>query len=140
MRAATAIVGAIAVASILIALAFVFSGGDDSEATVTRTVTEEIVSAPKPTAHEESSVEEPPAEEEGGAAFGGLQQCGGGEFSVENVSCEIGTQVRSGYEQGARGEILAEDQESGETITMSCSGTAPTECKGPGGARVFFGG
>ena len=138
MRAATAIVGAIAVASILIALAFILSGGGDSAATVRTTVTEEIVRAPE--TEQEPATERSTGGEGGSPGFGGPKECGGGEYTVENVSCEIGAQIREGYEEGGRGELLAEDQEAGETITMSCAGTAPVECKGPGSAKVYFGG
>ena len=49
MRAATAIVGAIAVSSILIALAFLLSsGGDSGGAQVTRTVTVEAAAPAQP--------------------------------------------------------------------------------------------
>ena len=135
MRAATTIVGAVAAASILLALSFILSGGGDSEATVTRIVTEKII-APK-----SNPASAPSTDREGsGSGPGGPIECDGGEFTVENVSCEVGGQVRQGYEEGGRGELLAEDQKAGETITMSCSGAAPVECKGPGGAKVYFGG
>ena len=136
MRAATAIVGAVAVASILIALAFILSGGGDSAATVRTTVTEEIVRAPET---EREPATERSTAEGGSPGFGGPKECAGGDYTVEDVSCEIGAQIREGYEEGGRGELLAEDQEAGETITMSCAGTAPVECKGPGGAKVYFG-
>lgn len=121
MRAATVIVGAIAAASILVALAFILSGGKDSgQAAVTRTVTEEVVAAAEP------------------SAVGGLVQCNGGEFTVEDVSCEVGEEIHSQYAEGSTDELLAVDEQANETITMSCRGAAPVTCSGPGGARVYF--
>jgi hypothetical protein len=135
MRAATAIVGAIAAASILIALAFILSGGGGSGGeVVTRTVVKKV-EAPEPA----SAVEEPGPQEAGIPQFGGPTNCNGGEFGVENVSCEVGEQIIEGYEEGGRGELFAEDNQAGETITMTCGGAAPVECKGPGGAKVYFG-
>jgi hypothetical protein len=116
MRAATAIVGAIAISSLLIALAFVLSGGGHSDRTVvTKTVTERV---------------EP--------QVGGPTQCDGGEVTVENVSCEVGEQVHRQYEEGGRGQFIAEDRTNKETITMSCEEAAPVTCSGPGGATVYF--
>jgi hypothetical protein len=134
MRAATAIVAAIAAASILIASAFILSGGGDTTRTATKTVTE-IVHAPEPKAEVASE-----ASGSGKASFGGPAVCNGGEFTVEDVSCEVGAQIHEQFEQGGSTELLAEDQEAGETITMSCSkGTSPITCTGPGGAKVYFG-
>jgi hypothetical protein len=123
MRAATAIVGAIAVASVLIALALIFSGGGSGGTVTTRTVVEVV---------------RPPAQEIGAAQFGGPSKCGK-ELSVENVSCEVGTQIHEDYVEGGRGELFAEDKEADESITMSCQESAPVECSGPGGAKVYFG-
>lgn len=132
MRAATAIVGAIAVSSVLIALAFVLSAGDDSgQAETTRTVTERVEAA-KPKAEGSTPSEAALAQ------VGGPTPCGGGEFTVEGVSCEVGAEIHTHYSEGGRGELIAEDQEAGETITMSCEETAPVTCSGPGGARVYF--
>jgi hypothetical protein len=122
MRAATVIVGAVAAASILIALAFIFSGGGSSGA-VTTTKTVVVVE---------------PASSSAEGGIGGPTECGGDEFSVENVSCEIGEQIHHQYEEGSRGDLFA--QSSAETITMTCKEAAPVECTGPGGAKVYFGG
>ncbi len=139
MRAATVIVGAIAAASILIALALIFSGSSSAPKAATKTVTE-IVRAPAPkdgTAETGAeAVEAEPEESEATTHFGGPAQCNGGEFTVENVSCEIGAQIRERHAEGESGSLLA--QTTSETITMTCTGTAPVECKGPGGARVYF--
>ena len=143
MRAATAIVGAIAIASILIALALIFSGGGSSNPeAATKTVTEFIpAAAPKSKATEsEADAGEADPETEGGEAaateFGGPAQCNGGEFTVEDVSCEVGAQIRDRHAAGESGSLLA--QTPSETISMTCAGTAPVECRGPGGARVYF--
>lgn len=130
MRAATVIVGAIAAASFLIALSLIASGGSSGKQVVTRKVIETVEEPPRPAA------DEPTAPETGGTGSVGLTQCGK-ELSVENVSCAIGEQIHQGYEEGGRGELLAQD--AGETITMSCSqGEAPIICNGPGGAVVYF--
>jgi hypothetical protein len=127
MRAATVIVGAIAAASILIALAFILSGGGSSKS-VTTTVTEKIV--------------EVPAETEGGgvAQSAGPTKCDK-ELSVENVSCEVGEEVLSDYEGGQRGLFLPEDAATGEILEMNCGEPTPVICKAvEGPATVIFGG
>jgi hypothetical protein len=133
MRAATAIVGAIAVSSILIALAFVLSGGNgSSDVARTKTVTE-IQEAAKPEA------EEPSPSKVGGGAVGGPTQCGGGEFAVEGVSCEVGAEIHHEYAQGSRGGLVAEDPEGGASISVTCDeGTTPVTCEGASGARIYF--
>jgi hypothetical protein len=134
LRAATVIIAAIAASSILIALSLIVTGGGDSKgSTVTRTVTEEVVAAapkkkPGETTGQETSTPQ----------VGGPTPCAGSEVTVEDVSCEIGTQVHAQYEEGGRGELLAED--TSETITMTCDeATSPITCTGPGGAVVYFG-
>jgi hypothetical protein len=123
MRAATVIVGAIAASSILIALAFILSDGDTSEqAGRTKTVTEFQEAAP----------------DTGAATAGGPQPCGAGEVTVENVSCAIGEEIHSQYQEGGRGELVAIDEDIGETVIMSCEVSAPVVCTGPGGATVYF--
>lgn len=131
MRASTVIVGAIAAASILIALSLIASGGGSERQVVTKKVIETVEASPRPTAEELT-----PPRSGGGGGVAGPTNCGGGAIGVENVSCEIGEQIHEGYEEGGRGELFAQD--AGETITMSCSGAAPVECKGPGAARVYF--
>jgi hypothetical protein len=132
MRAATLIVGAIAASSVLIALAFLLSSNDSSGATArVRTVTE-FQEATK------AKAEEPSAREAGAPAVGGPTECSGGELSVENVSCEVGEEVHRQYEEGNRGEFIAEDREANETITMSCEVSTPVICTGPVGATVYF--
>ena len=133
MRAATAIVGAIAVSSILIAFAFILSGGNgSSDVARTKTVTE-IQKAAKPEAGE------PAPSEVGRGAAGGPTQCGGGEFTVEGVSCEVGAEIHRKYAQGSRGGLVTEDPESGKSISVTCDeGTTPVTCEGTGGTRIYF--
>ncbi|HJZ38503.1 MAG TPA: hypothetical protein VJ204_19690 [Solirubrobacterales bacterium] len=128
MRAATVIVGAIAAASILIALAFIISGGDSSKA-VTTTVTEKVVEVPNRT--------------EGGgeiAQSAGPTRCDK-KLSVEGVSCEVGEQVLSAYEEGHRGLFFPMDTATGETLELNCGEPTPVICKAvEGPATVIFGG
>ncbi len=131
MRAATAIVGAIAAASILIALAFILSGGSSGQVAPTRTVIEKIVEAP--------STREAAAE--GGAAqFGGPTECSK-ELSVENTDCGLGEEVHTEYTEGHRGDFLPKDPESGQIIEFVCEDASePVTCKNEAtGAVVYFG-
>lgn len=130
MRAATAIVGAIAAASIMIALAFILSPGDSATGRTTTTI-EKIVEAPGPA-----------GEGSGGATTGieGPRQCGGG-YTVENTSCEVGAQIHADFESGHPGDIFAKDPRTGATLTFVCkSETAPITCAGEEGEVVYFGG
>jgi hypothetical protein len=134
MRAATVIVGAIAAASILIALAFILSGGQSTQ-TVTKTVTEKIVEAPVAIPERTAG-----GESERTSQFGGPTQCDK-ELSVENVSCEVGEEVLSDYEGGNRGLFLPKDAATGEIIEMNCGEPTPVICKAvEGPATVIFGG
>ena len=133
MRAATAIVGAIAVASILVALALILSSSSDSGPNVmTRTVVERVVAPP------EEGDAQVRSSEEGEPQFGGPTQCGK-ELSVENTSCEIGEQIHDDYVRGRRGDLFVKDEETGETITMLCGEeAAPVTCTSEEGAVVYF--
>lgn len=133
MRAATIIVGAIAAASIFIALAFIASGGSSGSAVVTKTVIERV-EAPAPGAEESSRGG-------GGAAqFGGPTQCGT-ELSVENTSCALGEAVHAEYVGGHRGDFLPKDPETGKTVEFSCEDASePVTCTSEAtGAVVYFG-
>jgi hypothetical protein len=132
MRAATLILGAVAAASILIALAFILSGGDSSKA-VTKTVTENIVEAPEPAPAEE-------ADEGQGAQFGGPTECGK-EVSVENTNCQLGEKVHDEYVGGHRGDFFPKDPESGVIIEFFCEDNSqPVTCVNEAtGAVVYFG-
>jgi hypothetical protein len=130
MRAATAIVGAIAAASIMIALAFILADGGANEGGRTTTVLRRVVVAP------------PTEEGSGGAAagIGGPKQCGGGEYTVEGTSCAIGAQIHEDYEGGHRGDFFVKDAETGATLTFLCKDeTEPITCTGEEGGVVYFG-
>lgn len=136
MRAATMIVGAIAAASILIALAFILSPGGGSSAGTTTTIVHRIVEAPEPAPEETSGG----AEGGGGTQFGGPRPCDGGEYTVEDTSCAIGAQIHEDYEGGRRGDLFAED-ETGAILTFFCKDdTVPITCTGEGEGVVYFGG
>jgi hypothetical protein len=138
MRAATVIVGAIAAASILIALAFILSPRGGSSASGTTTVVRKVVEASAP-ATEESSASEAGAREATGGV-GGPKPCGGDEFSVEGTSCQVGAQIHEDYEGGRRGDLFAKD-ETGATLTFLCKDeTVPITCTGEEGGVVYFGG
>jgi hypothetical protein len=134
MRAATLILGAVAVASILIALAFIFSGGDSSRA-VTKTVTEKIIEAPEASPTE--------AVGQGGnqsAQFGGPTQCSK-ELSVENTNCKLGKLVHVEYLGGHRGDFFPTDPETGVVIEFFCEDNSqPVTCTNEAtGAVIYFG-
>jgi hypothetical protein len=136
MRAATVIVGAVAAASILVALAFILSPGDSS--TKRTTTIEKIVEAPAEPRKSEGGAQEVARGEN--APYGGPRQCGGGEYTVEGTSCPIGAQIHEDYEGGRRGELFATD-ETGATLTFFCKDeTEPITCTGEEGEVVYFGG
>jgi hypothetical protein len=135
MRAATVIVGAIAAASILIALAFILSPGDGSSTSGTTTVVRTTVGAAKPAPEESVG-----AEGEGAARPGGPKPCEGGEYTVEETSCQVGSQIHEAYEGGRRGALVATD-ETGAALTFLCKDeTEPITCTGEDGGVVYFGG
>lgn len=133
MRAATIIVGAIAAASILIALAFIVSGGSSGSTVVTKTVVEKV-EAPAP------AIEESSGGQGGTAQFGGPTQCGT-ELSVENTSCELGEEVHAEYVRGHRGDFLPKDPETGKIVELVCEDASePITCTSEAtGAVVYFG-
>jgi hypothetical protein len=136
MRAATVILGAIAAASILIALAFILSPGGSGR-TVVKTVTVETQDK-----KESGEAEATPQEEAGGgnAQYGGPKQCGGGEYAVEGTSCAIGARIHEEYEGGHRGDLFARDVATGATLTFVCKDeTEPITCTGEEGGVVYFG-
>src|ERR1700761_596412 len=116
MRAATVIVGAVAAASILIALAFILSGGNSGQAAPTKTVIEKIVEAPPGG----EAAQEVHASGEGGTGqFGGATECGK-ELSVENTNCGLGEEVHTEYTEGHRGDFLPKDPETGVIVEFTC--------------------
>lgn len=133
MRAATAIVGATAISSCLIALAFLLSGdsGSSHEAKSTR--------SPAPRQGTEAPSTDTTAEA-GTVPAGELRQCGSGEasISVEGTSCGFGENIQRAYQEGSRGALTETDPETGKTITVTCTGTAPVICTGEGGVNIYF--
>lgn len=129
MRAATVIVGAIAISSCLIALALIVSGGSDGS--------EPVVTSPGQGAqqHEESSGSTSTGS--GSSAVSTPTQCNV-EVTVEGASCFLGKDVLAAYKEGSRGQITVVDSESGEEVTLTCGGTAPTICRGGGGVTVYL--
>jgi hypothetical protein len=137
MRAATVIVGAIAAASILIALAFILSGGSSGQAQPTKTVIEKIVEA---LPRDEAAQGEPATEEGGTNQFGGPTECSE-ELSVENTNCGLGEEVHTEYMEGHRGDFLPKDPETGVIVEFSCEDASePVTCTNAAtGAVVYFG-
>lgn len=128
MRAATVIVGAIAVSSCLIALALILSDGGDSG--------EQVVASPQ---QRKSTPDVTPStvEESGSPEFSTPTQCNV-EVTVEAASCFLGKKVLAAYKEGSRGQITVVDSESDEEVTLACDGTAPVICSGEGGATVYL--
>jgi hypothetical protein len=123
MRAATVIVGAVAFSSCLVALAFLLSGGDSGSPS------------------RASAGAEPDRPHHAQVRAGELTECnsnGGAPFSVEGVSCLVGEGVQQAYNEGFHDKLEGEDPETGETIVVTCAGTAPVICSGKGGVKIYF--
>jgi hypothetical protein len=123
MRAATIIAGATAFSSCLIALAFILSGSD---------------SGGSPQASGGAGPSRPPHAQ---VRPGELTECsgkGGASFSVEGVSCRVGEGVQQAYSEGFHATLEGKDPETGETIVVTCAGTAPVICSGKGGIKIYF--
>lgn len=134
MRAATVIVGATAFSSCLIALAFLLSGNSGSSE-------QEAQSAQSPPQHHAAATGSSDTSVEAETApVGALRQCGSGEasVSVEGVSCAVGEEIHRAYQNGSRETLAANDPETGKSITVKCTGTAPVICTGAGGVNVYF--
>lgn len=129
MRAATIIVGAIAVSSCLIALALILSGGNDGSRRV-------VVRPPEEVQLEKGAGESHSADS-GSSAVSTPTQCNVG-VTVEGASCFLGKEVLAAYKEGSRGQVTAIDPESGEAVTLSCGGTAPTICRGEDDVTVYL--
>lgn len=137
MRAATVIVGAIAAASVMIALALILSGGDAGKGGTT--TIEKIVEAPEEPTKSEGAAQEEAGDGGGGLQYGGPRPCGTGEVSVKGASCQVGEQVHTEYETGHPGDIFVKDEETGSTLTFICKGAGPVTCTGEKGEVVYFG-
>ena len=136
MRSATAIVGAIAISSCLIALALVLTSGNRGTHTVTMAAAPQPARvADKPTTGKPSASGTPT-----GSPVAGPVQCSV-EVTVEGVSCYLGKAVLAAFESGGSkpGTLTATDPQSGESVNFECAGAAPTECLDPGGeGRVYL--
>jgi hypothetical protein len=125
MRAATVIVGAIAVSSCLIALALVLTKDNGKP---------QETSARPPAQREKASsvptgTSSPPAS--------GPVQCNV-EVTVEGGSCFLGKNVLAAFKETGSATLTAVDPESGEELEFECSGTAPTICGSANGIVVYL--
>lgn len=125
MRAATVIVGAIAVSSCLIALALVLTSGNSSTPTS---------SADQPIRKQTTKATTAGG---AGASTPGPVQCNV-EVTVEGGSCFLGKNVLAAYEETGSASLTALDPESGEEVSFDCSGTAPTVCTSRNGVSVYL--
>lgn len=123
MRAATVIVGAIAVSSCLIALALVLTSGNDAS----------TKQSSNPTAAKETTRVNPGNGAVDSPAVSGPVQCNV-EVTVEGASCLLGKSVLAAFEDAGAGAgtVTAVDPQSDEEVTLECSGEAPTICAGNG--------
>lgn len=128
MRAATVIVGAIAVASCLIALALILSSGSNSDGKAA-TAPRQGAKTPDQTRSSGGGESSP--------TVSTLTQCNV-EVTVEGASCFLGKSVLAAYKEGSRGQITAVDSESGQEVTLACEGTAPVICSSEDGATVYL--
>jgi hypothetical protein len=137
MRAATVIVAAVAVVSILVALAFILS--PDGSSTGGTTTIEKVVEAQEEPSKTEG-VAQKEASDDGGGEYGGPKQCGGSAYTVEGTSCAIGAQIHEAYEGGHRGDFFIKDVETGTVLSFFCKDeTEPITCTGEEGGVVYFG-
>lgn len=128
MRAATVIVGAIAISSCLIALALVLtSDNGDTRNSSARQPNREATAKKQGT--NGSSTSSAPAS--------GPVQCNV-EVTVEGGSCFLGKNVLAAYKESGSAALTVTDPESGEAVSFECSGTAPTVCTSPTGISVYL--
>lgn len=122
MRAATVIVGATAVSSCLIALAFLLSGNSQSSPQGGGQASEQEARSTAQTAATPATR---------------VTNCSK-EFTVRGVSCEVGASLLSEYQPGSEEAVVVMDAEKEESLTFSCVGTAPTICTDEDGASVYL--
>jgi hypothetical protein len=127
VRAATVIVGAIAVSSCLIALALVLTSDSGKP----------VESAHRQPAREQAMTTGAAAGNTGSAPATGPVQCNV-EVTVEGGSCFLGKNVLAAYEESGGASLTAVDPESGEEVSFECNGTAPTICGSAGGVVVYL--
>jgi hypothetical protein len=129
MRSATVIVGAIAVASCLIAAALVLSKNDSGS-----TVKKVVWRSDGPAGDAAPVGRESQTEGRGTPISCNDQVSVGPE-----TSCALGLSVRRAYEaKGGSGKISVDDAASGQLVTVECQGeAAPIICEGEG-ATVYL--
>jgi hypothetical protein len=130
VRAATLIVGAIAVASCLIAAALVLSNRDSGP--------RRLVVHERPMAAE-ARIEERFQQEAEVAQSGTPTVCNDQVSAGPNTSCGLGLNVWKAYRSTGGSEISAVSPVNGSTYRFHCAGTAPTICSGSRGATVYIG-
>lgn len=73
------------------------------------------------------------------ATGGGTKSCGGGITVNSVTSCEFAQNVRDEYyRSGGSSSISAYSPATGQTYSLSCSGSSATTCSGGNGAQVIF--
>jgi hypothetical protein len=128
MRAATVIVGAIAVSSCLIALALILTK-DSGISTQT---------AARPPAQKERAQVDSGNAEAASSASAGPIQCNV-EVTIDGASCFLGKNVLAAYVEADGGaSVTASDPESGEAVLFNCNDTAPTICTSRGGITAYL--
>jgi hypothetical protein len=127
MRAATVIVGAIAVSSCLIALSLVLTSGNGNTRPVARQANRMHA---RKTEGSSNSQTRP-------AGTSGPVQCSV-EVTVEGGSCFLGKNVLAVYKETGAATLTAVDPETGEEVSFRCTGTAPTVCTSSTGISVYL--
>jgi hypothetical protein len=128
MRAATVIVGAIAVSSCLIALALVLTK-DSGISTETPA---------SPSRQKKSAQASSGRVEAGPSPASGPIQCNV-EVTIDGASCFLGKNVLAAYESGSEeASVTATDPESGEKVSFECEGSGPTICTSRNGVTVYL--
>jgi hypothetical protein len=128
VRAATVIVGALAVSSCLIALVLVLTSGNGNT---------NSSSARKPIRTNTAKAKAAGGASSSSASASGPVQCNV-EVTVEGGSCFLGKNVLAAYENTGNASVTALDPESGEEVSFECSGTAPTVCASRNGVSVYL--
>jgi hypothetical protein len=132
MRAETLIVGAVAVASCLIATALVLSNRNSGSTEPVVVQRRQKPEQPSPARRARPEVE---------AGFGGSPTACNTHVSVgPDTSCQFGLSVWSAYRSSGGGaEVSAHSPVTGRQYRMTCRGAAPTICTGGEGATVYLG-
>lgn len=133
MRTATIIVGAIAVASCLVAAALVISSSD-SGSTAKKVIHRQRRPPARPT-----SVTPTPTTAEASPETS-LTSCSTSVSVGPDTSCPFGLNVARAYRgSNGAGKMFAYSPVTGKDYAMTCTGTAPVICTGGNGAMVYLG-